>query len=117
MPSFLADENFNNDLLRALVDAVPTVDIVRAQDVGLMGADDVLVLAWAADAGRILLTHDVSTMTDRAYNRVRNGLAMPGVVEVPETLPIGRALQDLILFVECSRENEWDLQVVYLPLQ
>jgi hypothetical protein len=116
MLCFLADENFNNDILRALAAAVPTVDIIRVQDAGLLGADDETVLAWAADTGRILLTHDISTMTDYAYDRVRNSLAMPGVIEVPETLPIGRALQDLILLAECSRTNEWDLQVVYLPL-
>ena len=116
MLRLLADENFNNHILRALNAAIPAVDIERIQDVGLLGADDPDVLAWAADAGRILLTRDVSTMTDYAFDRVRNGLAMP-VIEVPDTLPIGRALQELILLAECSRENEWDLQVVYLPLQ
>jgi hypothetical protein len=116
MLRFLSDENFNNHIIHALAAAVPTVDIARVQEVGLLGADDPEVLAWAADAGRLLLTHDVSTMTDYAYDRVREGLAMPGVVEVPETLPIGRAIDDLILLAECSRENEWDLQVVFLPL-
>ena len=116
MLRFLADENFNNDIIRALATAVLDIDIVRVQDVGLSGADDDIVLAWAAETGRILLTHDISTMTDYAYDRVRNALAMPGVIEVPETLQIGRAIDDLILLAECSRENEWDMQVVYLPL-
>jgi hypothetical protein len=33
---WLADENFNNDILRALFRSNPAIDIVRAQDVGLM---------------------------------------------------------------------------------
>jgi hypothetical protein len=34
---WLADENFNNDILRALFRASGDLDIVRAQDVGLTG--------------------------------------------------------------------------------
>jgi predicted nuclease of predicted toxin-antitoxin system len=36
----------------------PDIDIIRVQDVGLSGEDDPIVLEWAAQEGRILLTHD-----------------------------------------------------------
>ena len=39
-PRFLADENFNNDLLRALVRRLPDIDVVCAQGTGAIGADD-----------------------------------------------------------------------------
>jgi hypothetical protein len=42
---WLADENFNNDILRALFRRNPGIDIVRVQDVGLMGIDDESLLA------------------------------------------------------------------------
>ena len=58
-----ADENFNNDIVRGLWRRKPDLDIVRVQDIGLSGADDPTVLEWAAQEGRILLTHDVSTIT------------------------------------------------------
>lgn len=61
MLPLLADENFNNDIVRGTWRKEPGLDIVRVQDVGLSGADDATVLAWAADNGRVLLTHDVST--------------------------------------------------------
>jgi predicted nuclease of predicted toxin-antitoxin system len=64
---WLADENFNNDLLRALLRRRPDLDIIRVQDAGLSGADDAAVLAWAAQQDRVLLTHDVSTITAYAY--------------------------------------------------
>jgi hypothetical protein len=41
---------------------------------------------------------------------------MPGVFEVGASVPIGRAIDDLILIVECSLEGEWEGQVRYLPL-
>ncbi len=64
-----ADENLNNDLVRGLLRRQPDRDIVRVQDAGLSGADDPTVLAWAAQQGRVLLTHDVSTITRYAYER------------------------------------------------
>jgi hypothetical protein len=35
MTGFLADEDFNNDILRGLVRRVAHLDLVRVQDVGL----------------------------------------------------------------------------------
>ncbi len=47
MVRFLADENFNNAILRGLLRRKPDIDIVRVQDVGLSGASDPEILAWA----------------------------------------------------------------------
>jgi hypothetical protein len=58
---FLVDEDFDNDILRGVLRKLPALDIVRVQDVGLGGQKDPVVLAWAADEDRLLLTHDVST--------------------------------------------------------
>ena len=112
----LADENFNNNILRGLVRRKPDIDIVRVQDVGLLRMDDPTVLEWAAQQGRLLLSHDVTTLTKHAYDRLAAGLRMAGVFEVPSTLSIGRAIEDLLLIVECSLEGEWEGQVRYLPL-
>jgi uncharacterized protein DUF5615 len=112
-----ADENFNNDIVRGIVRRNSTVDIVRVQDAGLSGADDPTVLAWAAQAQRVLLTHDVETITHYAFERVRAGQPMPGVFEVSRTIPLGQAIEDIILIAECSLEGEWEGQVRYLPLR
>jgi len=111
-----ADENFNNNIVRGLLRRKPDADFVRVQDVGLSGADDPTVLEWAAEQGRAVVSHDVSTLRKHAYERVAAGLRMPGVFEVPNTLNIGRAIDDLLLIVECSFEGEWEGQVRYLPL-
>ena len=62
-----ADENFNNDIVRGILRRDSTIDIIRIQDAGLIGADDLTVLEWAALNGRVLLTHDVATITHYAY--------------------------------------------------
>lgn len=112
----VADENFNNDVVRGLFRRHPSLDLVRVQDVGLSGAEDPEVLAWAAREQRILLTHDVQTITEYAYRRVQAGERMPGVVEVGRRVSVGVAIEDLVLFVECSLEGEWEGRIAYLPL-
>ena len=63
----VSDENFNNDIVRGLLRRDPALDIVRVQDVGLRGEEDPLILEWAAQEGRVVLTHDAATMADFAY--------------------------------------------------
>jgi hypothetical protein len=112
-----ADENFNNDIIRGIKRRNPNVDIVRVQDAGLSGVDDQTILEWAAREGRILLTHDVSTMTRYAYERVQAGSPIPGIFEANRNLPIGDVIEDILLLVEYSLNNEWEGQVQYLPLR
>lgn len=114
---FVADENFNNDLLRALLRRKPELDIVRAQDTEISGAADPELLAWAAKAGRILLTHDVRTIPGYANARVRAGLVMSGVVEVDDERGIGAVLEDLLILIEASRDDEWEGQVKFVPIR
>ena len=112
---FLADENFDNTIVRGLFRRNPTLDIVRVQDVGLSGKNDPTVLEWAAQEGRILLTHDVATITRYAYDRVRQDKPMPGVIEISTDAPIRRVIEDVLVLVECSQEGELEGQVQYLP--
>lgn len=116
MIQLAADEDFNSNIVRGVLRRKPDLDIVRIQDASLSGADDPTVLEWCAREGRVLLTHDVSTMTRYAYERVEAGQSMPGVFEVRQTLPIGRAIEDILLLAECSFEGEWEGQMRYLPL-
>jgi len=111
-----ADENFNNNIVRGLLRRNPALDIVRIQDVGLSGADDPQVLDWAAQERRILLTHDVTTMTQYAYERIQAGLPMPGLFEVSRSIPVGHTIEDILLLAECSLDGEWEGQIRYLPL-
>lgn len=111
------DENFNGNIVRGLLRRRPALNVVRIQDVGLSGADDRAVLEWTAKEGRVLLTHDVSTMTRFALERVQQGRRMPGVFEVSRDVPLGRAIEDVLLIAECSLDGEWEGQVRYLPLR
>ncbi len=111
----LTDENFNGTILRGLMRRLPELDIVRVQDIGLMNTGDPEILEWAANEGRILLTHDVATITMYAYQRVNQGLPMMGVVEVIAKSPIGKIIDDLELFIYCGEPEDYEGRVLFIP--
>lgn len=111
-----ADENFDGRIVRGLLRLLPDLDLVRVQDTPLAEAEDEVVLEWAAREGRLVLSHDVSTMTAAAWDRVRDGLPMPGLIEVNSEMSIGQAIDEIQLAIVASLPGELEGQVLFLPL-
>ena len=114
---FLADENFDNTILRGVRRVNPDFDVIRVQDTEIYQADDPTVLAWAARENRLVLTHDAETMAGFAYERVKQGLSMPGVIEIDDQAPVGQIIEELLIFIGASDPSEYENRVVYLPLR
>jgi predicted nuclease of predicted toxin-antitoxin system len=112
----LSDENFNADILRGLHRRRTDIDVVRVQDVGLSATPDPDILAWAAGEGRILLTHDRDTMPKFASDRVQTGQPMPGLFLVSDLMPVGQAIEEIPLAVECLTPEECKDFVRFFPL-
>ena len=53
----------------------------------------------------------------RAFERIRAGFSMPGVIAVAQSMPVGAAIEDLVLVIECGLPEDWSNQVRYLPLR
>jgi hypothetical protein len=116
MIRFLLDENFNGKIVRGLRARQPDVDIIRVQDTELFGADDPVVLEWAAHEGCILLTHDLDTIAKYAAERIAQGLPMAGVIFVRDTLPVAKVIDDLLAVLGASEASEWENRIDFLPL-
>jgi hypothetical protein len=114
--TFLADENFNADILYGIWRLHPEADILTVQDEQLRGQDDATVLEHAGRFGLVVLTHDLRTMPGYAAERMSAGLPMPGLIAVPKSMPLVRAIEDVMLIVMCSRDGEYENQIRYLPL-
>lgn len=118
-PHYLTDANLNLHIVAGLRRRQPTINILTAQDIGLLKTPDPEVLAVAKAEDRILLTHDRANMPGH-LNDLLLGLPAdehsPGVMSVEQALPIGLAI-DAILFVwMASTHEEWRGQFTYLPL-
>ena len=112
-----ADENFDNDVVRGLLRRNPTLDIVRVQDTGLMGSRDNEILAWAAKENRVVLTHDVSTMSQFAHQRIAQHNSMPGLILIAQMPDLGRIIEDILLICECCETSELENRIIHLPLR
>lgn len=116
MLELLADENFKDQIVSGLRRRLPTLDLSTARQHGLLGATDPEILEWAAHEHLVVLTHDVRTMGRYAFARIEAGELMPGVIEIPSLMPIGQAIEELVLFVQVVEPREIRGRVVRLPL-
>lgn len=115
MIRLLSDENFNNIIVRGVLRQLPDLDFVRIQDIGLRTQADPDILEFAGAEGRVVITHDVRTMEVFATRRIRKGLPMAGVFLIPGRVPIGDAIDSLVLVGECSGDGEWINRIQFLP--
>ena len=112
------DADVHGDITRGLRRRLPGLDLVRSQDVLPLGTPDPQVLAWAATAGRVLITNDRNTMVGFAYERAAAGEQLPGVIVTSNEQSIGAMIDDILLIAECLTEEEMrERVVVFLPLR
>lgn len=116
MIRFLSDENFNGHIVRAFRTTYPRHDLLTITEAGLAGWQDPAVLDWAGQERRVILSHDEETMIGFAHARVTAGLPMAGLVEVRRHLRIQDVLYDLGIIDQCSTQEEWEGQFLYLPI-
>ena len=98
---FLADANFDLVILAAAKRREPGLDFQTAQDTGLAGLEDPDVLAVAARAGRVLLTHDVRTMP-RHFAAFIGEHTNTGVVLIPQSLPRRQVVEEMRHILACD---------------
>ena len=106
MLKLLADEDTNPELLVQLRRHLPGIDAVHVRDIGLDRTPDPVILQWAVDNDRVLVSHDKSTMRKFVEDRIREGLPMRGLILVHQESPIGTVIHQLIQFV-----TRWQVKV------
>jgi hypothetical protein len=115
-PKFLADHDFNDNIVRGVIRKEPAVQIIRAREVALDKASDAEVLAYAERNKCIVLSHDVNTMPDIASAKMLAGELLSGLILVQQKTPIAAVIEDLILIWAASEAEEWQNNVRFLPL-
>jgi len=78
MLRLLIDNDFNQIILRGLLRRVSDLDAVTAYEVGLNEASDPVLLSWAVEEKRIVVTHDRRTMPYHAATRMHQGKRVAG---------------------------------------
>jgi len=116
MLRLLIDENVDHRILRGLRSRLPELDAVTVRQIGLAGFKDPLLLRWAAQNDRTILTHDTKTMRPDAVQLLHRGETIAGLIVVPQTMLVGRAIEDLELMIACHSQPEFRDRIEHLPL-
>ena len=112
---FLGDWDLNHDIVAGVIRREPEIDFKTGALAQLAGLPDSEVLALAAAEGRILVTHDRSSMP-RHFARFIEQSHSPGVVIVSQQLAVRQAIEDLLVIWHCSAPEDWVDVLDYLPL-
>ncbi len=112
---FLADADLDGAIVRGVHRREPSIDFKNASDAALEGLSDPEVLELAAAEGRILVSHDTSTMPVHFAARIRLGQRSPGALLVFQSAHVGDIIESLLTIWSASREEEWVDRIHYLP--
>jgi hypothetical protein len=111
-----ADESLHGDIVRGLRRREPGLDLITVPEASLRSRTDPEVLQWAAEEGRILITQDESTMIGYAWDRVKAGQSMPGLLVRPKGTTIRQAIEGLLLLAHCGIGEDFENRVQFFPL-
>jgi hypothetical protein len=112
---FLADANLDQHIVAGILRRVPEVDFELPQGIISEGMKDPEVLAVAGSLGRILVTHDVRTMP-RHFGEFIAQSESPGLILIPRSMPMGQAIEEILLIWHVSEAEEWTNLFRRLPL-
>jgi hypothetical protein len=112
---FLADADLNQALVEGIRLREPALDFLSAVEARLEGMSDRAVLDLAADQGRILVSHDASTMPVHFARFLNEGKRSPGVFLVPQDAVIRDVIDAILLVWSASSPADWANQIHHLP--
>ena len=111
---FQADADLNPAIGRALRRREPSIDFRTAAGVIPDGTSDPDVLRIAAEAGRVLVSRDVSTMPEH-FERFIQTQESPGLLLVHSQRPIGSVIEGLLLVWTIWTEEDLRNSARWLP--
>jgi|SRR5579872_346727 len=115
-PRFLADHDLNEHIIDGVLRREPSIEFIRARDIGMSESSDSDILAYAAENGFLIVSHDLNTMPAHAHARATAGNPTQGLLMVRQSVPIARVIESLVLIASASDAEEWQDTVQFLPL-
>ena len=116
MIRFMADADLKDAIVEGCRRLEPAINFLSSNDTNLEGVPDRIVLALAAAENRILVSHDLRTMPRHFGDFLQAHGSSPGLIVVPQRMPIGAAIEELWLIWGASDADEWRDRWRVLPL-
>ena len=112
---FQADSDLNQTIVKALLRLEPSIDFQTAHAANLRGVPEPDVLAYAANEGRVLVSHDITTMP-RHFGAFIQAADSAGVLIALQDAPLLTVVEDLLLLWLVDEAEDWVNRIRVLPL-
>ncbi|MCP4524798.1 MAG: hypothetical protein GY833_02615 [Aestuariibacter sp.] len=119
-PCFLLDENMAHRTIRKLLlQREPKIRILTVGQSGIppLSTPDSELLIWIEEHGCLLVTKNRASMPVHLRDHLNAGRHVPGILIVPQRMAPWQVSDQLYLIWEASLPNEYQDQIVYLPLR
>ena len=80
------------------------------------GTPDPEILVWVEDNGCLLITNNRASIPVHLQDHLAQNYHISGIIQLPKRMNVGRIVEDLVLIGEVSYPDEFQDQIVYLPL-
>ena len=111
---FLADADLNRAIVDGFIRRNQQVYFRKAEEIPLEGLPDPEVLSIAANRNCVLVSHDVSTMPYH-FRRFVTHSHSPGLVLVPQMLPVRIAIDSLNLISQACVPEDLAQKICLVP--
>lgn len=108
---FQADADFNQNIVRAVWRQEPAIDFQTAHEAGLRAISDLEVLAYAAREGRLLVSHDLTTMPHHFAAFIMSGETSAGLLILRQQLSILQTLNEILKIWRKDDASQWINQI------
>ena len=117
--SYILDENVNPILRAGLLreKADLTVWQVGMIDVPPLGTLDPEILVWCEDNEFIVVTNNRKSMPVHLKEHIEAGRNVPGIFILNADLGLSETITELLLIAAASTEDEYQDQIVHLPIK
>jgi len=104
---YYTDEQVSKAVIRGLRNR--GIDVLTTKEAGMMSADDISHLHFAAERGRVIFTHDTDFLRLNAQ-----GVEHCGIVYIHQNAPIGYIIRGLVLLYQVLDAEDLKNRVEYL---
>jgi Domain of unknown function (DUF5615) len=115
---YLMDENVNPLLRREILRREPNLTVWQ---VGMLGAPaygtlDPEILIWCEENDFILVTNNRKSMPVHLNNHLAEDRHLFGIFSLNENISVGETIDELILIALATSAEDYQDQIIYLPI-
>lgn len=116
--NYLIDENVNPIYPQAIRLKEPLIDVKVIGEAGIppKGTLDPEILDWCEKNNFILVTNNRTSMPVHLTDHLAKNGHIPGIFILNTRLSVGENIEQLIVVAKVSDNNEYQDQIVYLPI-